>query len=59
MELKTLSGSKVKFHGLSNNQGIVWITWDDRTNHISINDLDPNSKEKVLKLIEEEKLKNK
>jgi len=58
MELKTLSGSKIKFHGLSLNAGEVWVEWDGRVNHIKINDLDPNSKEKVLKIISEEEEKS-
>jgi hypothetical protein len=56
MELKTASGDKVAFGGLSKNKGVVWIELDTGwKTHILINDLDAESQEKVNKLLEEAK----
>ena len=52
-ELKTTSGTKVKFVGLSRNKGVVWVDWEGRNTHILINDLDDESKVRVEKILEE------
>ena len=56
MELKTSDGTKMEFHGLSKNKGVVWVKWKDIESHILIDDLDELSKSKVLNLLEEHKV---
>jgi len=34
MELKTSDGTKMEFHSLSKNKGVVWVKWKDVTTHI-------------------------
>jgi len=54
MDLRTTSGSKIKFEGLSRNKGVVWVVWEDRKTHMLISDLDEPSQEKVNGLLAEE-----
>ena len=56
MELKTSDGTKIEFYGLSKNKGVVWVKWKDVTTHILIDDLDEVSKNKVLILIDKNKI---
>jgi len=54
LELKTKSGDKVEFSGLSRNKGVCWVTLETGwKTHILINDLDEESQVTVNKLLEE------
>jgi hypothetical protein len=48
MQLKTLWGSKVTFLRNSRHKGIVWVDCELGPNHILIDDLDEESKGKLV-----------
>ncbi len=54
MQLRTTSGDKLTFEGLSLNKGVVWVLTDlDWRTHILIADLDEESQLKVNNLLAE------
>lgn len=50
IELRTSSGDKLKFAGLSKNRGIVYVELFGKRNHFLIRDLDEESQLKVAEL---------
>lgn len=56
LELKTASGDKVAFGGLSKNKGVCWIELDTGwKTHILISDLDMESQIIINRMLEEVK----
>jgi hypothetical protein len=51
MQLKTVYGSKVTFISFQD-KTMIWVNCDLGPNHILIEDLDEESKRKVLELLE-------